>query len=228
MNNINPHFLATVLEDLDFLEESWGNSISEAQIRRTSPVLRSLLVHGKIKEAGAMLDQRIRILTPLSSLEENLPDSESITFFMSGGASTNKGRVERLIEYNRTFTAEEVKKMYDDNQGLEGKSKAVPVDTFLNQVSFMYGVSRIKRKTVIKYMCNKLGGAHYDPKRVAPTSLLTENEDEQYSFLDIIYNTWKSLDMNVIHLEMLGIGQRFINSSDVNKLKRKIRLLTST
>jgi hypothetical protein len=38
----------------------------------------------------------------------------------------------------------------------------------------------------------------------------------------------KSLDINVIHLEMLGIGQRFINSSDVNKLKRKIRLCTAT
>jgi len=228
MNKINPHFLATVLEDLDFLEESWGDNISEPQIRRNSPVLRYLLVDGKIKEAAAMLNQKIRILTPLSSLEENLPAPESIRFFMSGGASINKGRVDRLIEYNRAFTPEEVKKMYDDGKRLEGKSKAVPIDTFLNQVSFMYGASRIKRKTVIKYVCNKLGGTHYDPKRVAPTSLLTANEDEQYSFLDVIYNTWKSLDMNVIHLEMLGIGQRFINSRDVRILKRKIRLITST
>lgn len=225
---MNLHFLATVLEDLDFLEESWGNSISESQIRRNSPVLRYLLVEGKIKDAGAMLGQKIRILTPLSSLEENLPEPTSITFFMSGGSSTNRGRVERLIEYNRAFTAEEVKKIYDEGQAIEGKSKAVPVDTFLNQVSFMYGGSRIRRKTVIKYMCNKLGGTHYDPKRIVPTSLLTENENEQYSFLDRIYNTWKSLDMNVIHLEMLGIGQRFINSADVQKLKKKIRVVTLT
>lgn len=225
MRKFNLHFLFTVLEDLDFLQESWGNNITESQIRRNSPVLRNLLVEGKIKEAGEMFGQKLRILAPQSSLEENIPAIESVSFFMSGGASTNKGRVDGLVEYNRSFTPQEVKKMYDIEQSFNGKSKAVSVDTFLNQVSFIYGACRIKRKTVIKYVCNKLGGTHYDPKRITPTSLSTKDENEQYSFLDQIYNTYKSLDMNVIHLEMLGIGQRFINSKDIQILKRKIREL---
>lgn len=225
MKKLNIHFLFTVLDDLEFLDKNWGNDITESQIRRNSPVLRYLLVDGKIKEAGAMLNQRIRVLTPLSSLEENLPEKESIKFFMSGGASTNKGRIGRMVVYDRALSAEEVKNMYEMDKVLSGKSKAVPIDTFLNQVSFIYGKCKIKRRTVIKYMCNKMGGTHYDSKRKIPTSISTEVEDEHYSFLDRIYTTWKSFDMNVIHLELLGIGQRFIDSTDVKNLKKGIQLL---
>ncbi len=218
-------FLKTVLEDLEFLQNEWGKDITEAQIRRNSPVLRSLLVEGKIKEAGTMLNQKIRILSPLVCLEENLPELDSIVFFMSGGAKTSKGFIESIIQYNKALSENEIKKMYLRRKELESKSKPVKVDTYLNQVSFIYGKAKIKRKTVIKYVCNKLGGAHYDSKREFPVSAETEVENEQYIFLDTIYSTWKALDMNVIHLEMLGIGQRFINSNDVRKLKKKIRTL---
>ena len=75
--SIDRKFLKTVFEDLVFLEKEWGGDISDDAIRRNSPTLRYLLVDGKLKEAGAMLNQRIRILTPESALEKNIPDIES-------------------------------------------------------------------------------------------------------------------------------------------------------
>jgi hypothetical protein len=227
MKNIDLHFLNTVLEDIEFLQNEWGKDITESQIRRNSPVLRYLLVEGKIKEAGAMLQQKIRIQTPLVSLEENLPELESVRFFMSGGASTSKGFIESVTEYNKALSAQEIHNMYNHHKGLEGKSKPVTVEAYLNQVSFILGNAKIKRKTVIKYICNKLGGTHYDAKRIRPSSDKTDIENEQYLFLDKIYSTWKAFDMNVIHLEMLGIGQRFVNSHDVHKLRKKIQKIIS-
>ncbi|MBC8551198.1 MAG: hypothetical protein ISR95_03630 [Candidatus Marinimicrobia bacterium] len=221
MREINRHFLATVLEDLDFIDKSWGDSITEAEIRRSSPVLRYLLVEGKIKEAGAMLQQRIRILSPLSSFVENIPKIERLRFYMSGGATVKMGSIEHYAEYTGTISAAEVKRMYDADQKIKGHSKAITVDQFLNQASFIYGASRIKRKTVIKYICNKLGGTHYDSKRLVPSSYSTNEVEEQYAFLDDIYATRKAMDMNMIHLEVLGIGQRFIKSRDVMIFKAK-------
>ena len=50
-------------------------------------------------------------------------------------------------------------------------------------------------------------------------------EEEKFPILDDISEQMKILGRNPIFLEMIGIGQRIINSSDVKKLKRQIREL---
>lgn len=218
--------LLTVLEDLDFIESEWGGDISEGTIRRNSPMLRYLLVDGKLKEAGAMLQHRIRILTPESSLEKNLPDIEATQFFMSGGAKISSGFVESCQFVNRAWSAEEVKRNYEESRKFAARSLPVNIDAFLSQTSFIYGKARINRREVIKYVSNKLGGAHYDSKRVRITSTDgLSREEEKFPLLDAISKDWKILDRNPIFLEMIGIGQKVINSNDVKKLKRRIREL---
>jgi len=229
---IEPHifvdrkFLQTVLADLVFLEREWGGDISDDAIRRNSPTLRYLLVDGKLKEAGAMLNQRIRILTPESSLEKNVPDIESTTFFMSAGAKISNGYVESAWDVNRALSPEEVKRNYDKSKRLSSSSIPLSIDSFLSQISFIYEKARINKREVIKYVANKLGGAHYDSNRVKINS--TEGllkEEEKFPILDDISEQMKILGRNPIFLEMIGIGQRIINSSDVKKLKRQIREL---
>ena len=75
-------------------------------------------------------------------------------------------------------------------------------------------------------MGNKLGGAHYDSKcvQIKSTEGLSK-EEEKFPLLDNISDQWKILDRNPIFLEMIGIGQRVINSHDVKKLKKQIREL---
>jgi hypothetical protein len=224
--SVDRKLLQTVLEDLVFLEKEWGGDISDDTIRRNSPTLRYLLVDGKLKDAGAMLNQRIRILTPESALEKNIPDIESTTFFMSAGAKISNGFVESVRHINRALSAEEVKRNYDESKRLSGSSIPLSIDSFLSQISFVYEKARINKREVIKYVANKLGGAHYDSKRVKINS--TEGlskEEEKFPLLDAISEQMKILDRNPIFLEMIGIGQRVINSSDVKKLKRQIREL---
>jgi hypothetical protein len=225
MNELNPHFLSTVLEDVEFLKSNWGRSIKDSEIRRNSPVLRHLLVEGNLQKAANMLNLKFQILSPLTSFEGNLPDIEHTTFFMSGGAKLDSGYMEHMQMLDKAYTAEEVKERYDNEQKIKGKTKPVSIDQFLCQTSFIVHGVKISRRTVIKYVANKLGGAHYDEKREAAASISAiEKEYEKYPLLDSI-QSMQVMDRNPIYFEMIGIGQKAIQSRDTDKLIRHIKSL---
>lgn len=74
----------------------------------------------------------------------------------------------------------------------------------------------VPRRIVIKFVSNKLGGAHHDAKRGR-----TE-EVRLFSRLDSMQQV-RLLDKPAVYFELLSAGQALVRSDDINKLIAKVR-----
>jgi hypothetical protein len=70
----------------------------------------------------------------------------------------------------------------------------------------------VRRHLVIKYVANKLGGIHLDPKRD-----LKKDEEVGFSLLDQIADTYQVAGKQAIYFELLSIGQSISASPDVDR-----------
>ena len=144
---------------------------------------------------------------------------------MSGGAKLDTGYMEHMEMLNKAYTAEEVKERHESEQKIKGRTKPVSLDQFLSQTSFIVHGVKISRRTAIKYVANKLGGAHYDEKRKIASSLSAiKKEEEKFPLLDSI-QSMQVMDRNPIYYEMIGIGQKVVHSKNTDKLIRSIKSL---
>jgi hypothetical protein len=104
-----------------------------------------------------------------------------------------------------------------------GKNYPVKLAVFLRQPSFVIEGTFINREEVIKYVTNKLGGAHYDSTREPQTSSSGVSLEGKYALLDSVRNSTMIADKNAIYYELLSIGQRLINSKDIQQLRKTLK-----
>jgi hypothetical protein len=71
---------------------------------------------------------------------------------------------------------------------------------------------RFSRAQVVKYVANKLGGAHFDTRRGH------RKEDPDFILLDKVTPTVHLLDKPAIYFELLSIGQAVAGSHDLYDL----------
>jgi len=213
-----------VSEDLDYLFNEWNQDIDDASLRRTSPVLRSLLIEGHLAKISQACGKDLRIMAPV--INRVIPEAElkEATYFQAGGAKFKGMEVQSMSFVERAFTDQERKFRYERGRKAIGKSYPVKLGVFLRQVSFAVNGVLINREEVIKYVANKLGGAHYDNNR----KLSSTNEialDDKYALLDQVHSQIVVADKNAIYYELLSIGQRMINSRDVQQLRKHLQTL---
>ena len=102
----------------------------------------------------------------------------------------------------------------------------VSLDQFLSQTSFIVHGVKISRRTAIKYVANKLGGAHYDEKKKNSFKPIGYQKKKKRSSLYLtLYNPMQVMDRNPIYYEMIGIGQKVVHSKNTDKLIRSIKSL---
>ncbi len=53
-----------VAEDLEYLFAEWNQDIDDASLRRSSPVLRSLLIEGLLNHVAREVDKPLQVMTP--------------------------------------------------------------------------------------------------------------------------------------------------------------------
>lgn len=70
----------------------------------------------------------------------------------------------------------------------------------------------VVRRILIKYVANKLGGAHHDSKRG------TSHEEQLFGLLDTARAQVKLLDKPAVYFELLAIGQSLAGASDIQRL----------
>jgi hypothetical protein len=68
-----------------------------------------------------------------------------------------------------------------------------------------------RRREIIQYVANKLGGAHYDERR-----------DERERLLDYAQEAYKVADKKPIYFELLSTGQKLVRSPDIERLRQKL------
>lgn len=215
----DPELARIVHDDLVYLAKEWDQDITEASLRRSSPVLRNLLVDGMLERIAASLGQRIRVLAPLTSKHKKL-NLHEIQFYMCGGAKYRGQQIAEVCFYNRAMSPQEIRELHRKEEGYIGKSYPEKLNVFLHQTSFVVEGTAISREVVIKYVSNKLGGAHYDPRRKEKSAL-----ERQYALLDKVRRGVMVVDVNSVYYELLSIGQRIVGSRDVAGLHRILRQL---
>jgi len=215
---MDKELLKMVYEDLEYITKEWNQKdVSDANLRRSSNILRKLLIDGDIFKVARMLD--IKKLRVLSSGEEypNLPGS---IIHQSGGGKFGGMRIKGFTVYNRALLPKEIKSSYKESK--KRKNKPIKLHEFIQRPSLIIQNIKINREEIIKYICNKLGGVHYDSKRREESDL-----DKKYKILDEYNKSNNLAGKNAVYFELLSIGQRLVNNKDIQKLKKKIKMVLS-
>lgn len=225
---MDQELLQIVLEDLEYLSSHWDQDIDDASLRRTSPVLRTLLIDGKLLAAAKEVGLDIRVLTPAITKAHTETEMKSMKFYQAGGAKYQGNIVQSFSIINRALSPEERKDRYEIEKKLIGKNYPVKLSEFLRQASFVVEGIIINREEVIKYVANKLGGAHYDSNRRSSPPGAPISLEDKYMLLDSIRNSTMVADKNAIYYELLSIGQRLVNNHDIQLLQKKLRQALGT
>jgi len=210
--------LKVVLEDLKYLSTEWNQDIDDASLRRASTVLRRLLVDQELLQAARMLGKDISVMAPLICREESFENLDEIVFYQAGGANFRGMEIQTLTIVRGVLSNEEIKQRWERERNLVGKSYPVKLSKFLKQTSFIVFGIKINREEVIKYITNKLGGAHYNSSRKTSNDGSTVMLEDKYVLMDRVGRELRVADKNAIYYELLSIGQRVVNSPDVKAL----------
>jgi hypothetical protein len=214
-----------VAEDLGYLFVEWNQDIDDASLRRGSTVLRSLLIDGLLSKAARQVNRDIRVMAPAIGQLFTEADLREYEYFQAGGAKYKGTTVQTVRLSRRIYTAAERKASYDKLKDVTGSS-SVKLSEFLKQTSFVVKGVLINREEVIKYVANKLGGAHYDSARITLKETAGVSLDQKYALLDEVKN-FTVADKDAIYYELLSIGQRIVNSRDIRNLRKQLTHLLS-
>src|SRR5581483_5614044 len=190
--------LEVVVSDLIFLHEEWDEEVDDHSLRRSSTVLRRLLVDNELqrawKAAGFEREPVIEAST-LQYLVDTAP-LDKVAFAAAGGAKYKGAELRGAIMRNYAMTQEQIQK--ENAQGVP--SATFGLRAFIEAPSVIVKGKVIARRVVIKFISNKLGGAHHDAKRGKT------DEELLFAKLDSMQQI-RLLDKPAVYFELLSAGQ---------------------
>jgi hypothetical protein len=148
----------------------------------------------------ASMLQKILEVTPL----------DKVIFAAAGGARYKGAELRGVIMRNHVLTPEEIKK--ESEHGVP--SASFGLRAFIEAPCVIIKENLISRRILIKYVSNKLGGAHHDSRRGKT------KEELLFSLLDGTQQ-YRLLDKPAVYFELLSAGQAIARSSDVVRLIAK-------
>lgn len=219
---MNLDLARVVGQDLDYLFKEWNQDIDEASMRRSSPVLRSLLIENKLQVIANDLGVDLKILAPDIYKGVTLEELKTYNYWQAGGAKYNGMQIRSVMQIGRTMSDFEIAKMAY-MAGQAWKNHPVKIKVFLRQPSFVVEGVIINREEVIKYVVHKLGGGHFDDARRSGSGGDIALDDK-YILLDKVRaGRVMTGGKDVIYHELLSIGQRLINSRDIRNIRKRLQ-----
>jgi hypothetical protein len=95
-----------------------------------------------------------------------------------------------------------------------------PISKFLGSSFALILGTEVTRRDVIRYVANKLGGAHFDPSR-------NRKGDDRVELLDIFAKTRLEIagqrPFNAVYVELLSIAEYLAESSDAARIREAFR-----
>jgi len=207
------YLVITVVNNLRYLRDKWNQNVALENTIRNSNILRMLLVEGNLEKAwrlcGYTYPIRLRAITLTNVL--NKQERCRILTAIAGGA-----------QYKEVIWAMMTVSLTDEEEGEKPSSHNPPkveeltLDQYIRIPCMIIKEIDINRIELIKYVANKLGGAHLDFTRS------NKPLEQKFLALDSLHN-YQQIDKNVIPYELLSIGQELINSKHIQRLmKRKV------
>lgn len=78
----------------------------------------------------------------------------------------------------------------------------------------------VPRRVLVKFISNKLGGAHFDASRGASL------EERQFALLDEVRERLRLMGKDAVYFELLSVGQTLAASMDVQRFLERVDLAT--
>jgi hypothetical protein len=128
----------------------------------------------------------------------------------AGGAERGGLTIQGMSVWNRALSPEEIKARYEAGKRKQEEVRALKLSTWLSETSVIVAGVRATRRDVIKFVANKLGGVHLDPKRSAA--------DKSYGALDAARASVQLADLDAVYHELSSIGQQFATSADIRAM----------
>ena len=204
-----------VLQDLRYLKSRWDHEIDDVSLRQSSALLRRLLVDGDLQRAWKSVGFTREPVIPhptLAPLFRVIP-SEQFLFAAAGGARY------RGVEMQTAF---EVRGLLSEDEQQRLVSSGLPIET-LGLQSFIEGTCMVvrgfpvRRRQLIKFVANKLGGAHFDRQRGNTA------DDLAYKRLDeVVAERYELAEKSAVYFQLLATGQSVASAPDLELLCTRI------
>lgn len=200
-------------EDLSYLRREWDQDVSDSSLRRSSPILRRLLVDGLLQRAwrDLNLERQPIIRTPSLDVKLRHLALSKVTFAQAGGGKHREIVVTTVVEYGDYLSQEQALKEFGSSPD-DAPERDFLLQDFVKSTCIVVKGTSIDRHTIIKYVANKLGGVHLDPRRD-----LNKEEELKFTLLDEVRVERVTCDKPAIYFEYLAIGQALINSPDIDR-----------
>jgi len=207
-----------VADDLRLLHEDWGDAADDHTLRRGSTLLRRLLVDAQLQRAwkGAGFEKEPEIEGgTLKEILKIVPVQE-IALASVGGAKYEGGEIRGLMSLNNELGNAEAYEMAQaalatEKLGLRGWTEGACM--------VVQGIP-VPRRVLVKFISNKLGGAHFDASRGASL------EERQFALLDEVRERLRLMGKDAVYFELLSVGQTLAASMDVQRFLERVDLAT--
>jgi hypothetical protein len=207
-----PNFVDVVATDLRWLLTDWDHSVDDQSLRRSSPVLRRLLVEDDLGKAWRLVGftkQPIIRAVSLDALLEHIPLG-NVILGAAGGVITRHG------EAQITLSMRPWPGMLANPRLMEVPPLSeLPLHAFMSATAMVINGKKLSRRELVKYVANKCGGAHFDEDR-------DETEDEAVRELEATEWWAKVSNQPIMYYELLSIGQAVAKAPDVARFLEKV------
>ncbi len=195
----------TVIEDIEYIHDHWGNGATDAELRRGSAILRRLLVEQILSHAWRHkgFEKEPHIVAPNIDDAFDGFDIQKIKTALAGGAK-NQGTYIAGICINEGSTAPTPSEEFIEFD--------FSLSSYLNSSCAIVEGKKISRRELIKYMANVKGGVHLG------SSKTRTKEKEVIKRVSKLDGKVKAFNNEGLYFEILSTGQALANSADVQKL----------
>ena len=150
-----------------------------------------------------------------SSLNETLETvpKEKVIFAAAGGALYKGVGIRGVVVVDKSLLTDSEMKAIDSTGFPE---EALLLNSFIEAPCIVAEGHIVRRRMLVNYVANALGGTHYDKKRRRKkTGVL-------FSMLDRAANRFQYEDKNLVYFELLAVGQAIASAGDVNAFCDKV------
>lgn len=217
MNAGDKQVLRVVSEDLEFIKDSWGDAVDDPFLRRGSTTLRVLLVDDGYGRAWRLagLEKQPSIVAPDLTASLRGIDLGKIGYAQAGGALFQGARVALMAQFNFALSEQQIKER--SKLGLYALERTYSLDKFKESVCVISDGVKIRRIDVIKYVAERLGGAHINTKRES-------DNPRDYMAIALDRATLNlTNDKPSIYYEILSMGQAIGRAPDTQRFIQRAR-----
>lgn len=210
MDQVSLERIRIVAEDLDYLRHEWDEEVDDGSLRRTSTVLRRLLVEGELLKAWRdlrMAKQPIVIAPSLEVWLGGIPYNR-IAWATAGGAKYRGVEVAGAVEVHGDLPP-----TWHQRSSQSDPERSMSLKRFVESPCIVVRGQQVTRRDIIKYVANKLGGAH----PIDTTRNPTNPQDQKYMLLDSIRDVYTVAEKESIYFELLSIGQCVVRAPDIRR-----------